>query len=89
MLHDGRAIRVAVVGGSRIPFCRSHSEYRDCTNQDLMVAALQGIGLIVHPTGRKVRRSEGNGDTETTRLLAALQRRVPEGRVADLLHDPV
>ncbi|MCH9004299.1 MAG: acetyl-CoA C-acetyltransferase [Proteobacteria bacterium] len=43
MLHDGRAIRVAVVGGSRIPFCRSHSVYRDCTNQDLMVAALQGI----------------------------------------------
>lgn len=43
MLHDGRAIRVAVVGGSRIPFCRSHSVYRDCTNQDLMVAALQGV----------------------------------------------
>jgi acetyl-CoA C-acetyltransferase len=43
MLHDGRAIRVAVVGGSRIPFCRSHSAYRDCTNQDLMVAALQGL----------------------------------------------
>ena len=43
MLHDGRAIRVAVVGGSRIPFCRSHSEYRDCSNQDLMVAALEGL----------------------------------------------
>ncbi len=43
MLHDGRAIRVAVVGGSRIPFCRSHSVYRNCTNQDLMVAALEGV----------------------------------------------
>ena len=43
MLHDGRAIRVAVVGGSRIPFCRSHSVYRHCTNQDLMVAALDGL----------------------------------------------
>ncbi len=43
MLHDGRAIRVAVVGGARIPFCRSHSAYRDCCNQDLMVAALQGL----------------------------------------------
>jgi len=43
MLHDGRAIRVAVVGGTRIPFCRSHSAYRDCSNQDLMVAALQGL----------------------------------------------
>lgn len=43
MLHDGRSIRVAVVGGSRIPFCRSHSVYRDCSNQDLMVAALNGV----------------------------------------------
>ena len=43
MLHDGRAVRVAVIGGSRIPFCRSHSIYRNCSNQDLMAAALQGI----------------------------------------------
>ncbi len=43
MLHDGRAIRVAVVGGSRIPFCRSHSVYRNYTNKDLMVAALDGV----------------------------------------------
>jgi len=43
MLHDGRAIRVAVVGGSRIPFCRSHSVYRDCSNQDMMAAALGGL----------------------------------------------
>src|SRR5210317_371888 len=43
MLHDGRAIRVAVVGGSRIPFCRSHSSYRHYSNQDLMTAALNGL----------------------------------------------
>jgi acetyl-CoA C-acetyltransferase len=43
MLHDGRSVRVAVVGGSRIPFCRSHSVYRKCTNQELMTAALQGL----------------------------------------------
>jgi acetyl-CoA C-acetyltransferase len=43
MLHDGRSHRVAVVGGSRIPFCRSHSIYRDCSNQDLMAAALSGL----------------------------------------------
>ena len=43
MLHDGRAIRVAVVGGSRIPFCRSHSMYQHCTNKDLMTAALNGL----------------------------------------------
>ena len=43
MLHDGRAIRVAVVGGSRIPFCRSHSMYRHHSNQDLMTTALNGL----------------------------------------------
>ncbi len=43
MLHDSQARRVAVVGGMRIPFCRSHSIYRDCSNQDLMAAALQGL----------------------------------------------
>ena len=43
MLHDGHAIRVAVVGGARIPFCRSHSMYRGLSNQDLMTAALDGL----------------------------------------------
>lgn len=43
MLHDGKSRRVAVVGGSRIPFCRAHSVYRDCSNQDMMAAALGGV----------------------------------------------
>lgn len=43
MLHDGKSRRVAVVGGSRIPFCRAHSVYRDCSNQDMMAAALTGL----------------------------------------------
>ena len=43
MLHDGQAIRVAILGGSRIPFCRSHSAYRKCSNKDLMTAALDGL----------------------------------------------
>ena len=43
MLHDGRAVRVAVVGGSRIPFCRAHSIYRNVSNQEMMTAALDGL----------------------------------------------
>ena len=43
MLHDGKSRRVAVVGGSRIPFVRAHSIYRDATNQDMMAAALNGL----------------------------------------------
>ncbi|MEM1173836.1 MAG: acetyl-CoA C-acetyltransferase [Pseudomonadota bacterium] len=43
MLHDGMSRRVAIVGGSRIPFCRSHSVYKGVSNQELMTAALKGV----------------------------------------------
>jgi acetyl-CoA C-acetyltransferase len=43
MLHDGMSRRVAVIGGSRIPFCRSHTAYRKCSNQAMMAAALSGL----------------------------------------------
>jgi len=35
--------RVAVVGGVRIPFCRSGTLYADLTNLDMMTAALSGL----------------------------------------------
>ncbi|MEO1265662.1 MAG: hypothetical protein AAFV26_08140 [Pseudomonadota bacterium] len=35
--------RVAIVGGARIPFCRSHTFYADETNLSMMTAALNGI----------------------------------------------
>ncbi len=34
---------VAVVGGVRIPFCRSNSAYSDLSNQDMFVTALNGL----------------------------------------------
>ena len=43
MLHDGQSRRVAVVGGLRIPFCRAHSIYTDCSNQDMLTATLQAM----------------------------------------------
>lgn len=43
MLHDGQARRVAVLGGLRIPFCRAHTGYAGCSNQDLMTAALSAV----------------------------------------------
>ncbi|MCZ6560748.1 MAG: acetyl-CoA C-acetyltransferase [Gammaproteobacteria bacterium] len=43
MLHDGQSRRVAVVGGMRIPFCRAHSMYANCSNQELMTASLQAL----------------------------------------------
>ena len=35
--------RVAVLGGSRTPFCRSHTAYVELSNLDMIVAALGGL----------------------------------------------
>jgi len=35
--------RIAVIGGSRIPFCRSNTIYADKTNLDMLSAAIQGV----------------------------------------------
>lgn len=43
MLHDGRSRRVAVIGGVRIPFCRAHTGYKECSNQDMMTATLSAL----------------------------------------------
>lgn len=45
MLHDGRAIKVGIVGGLRIPFCRAHSIYTNVTNQQMMTATLSALVL--------------------------------------------
>lgn len=35
--------RVAIVGGSRIPFCRSNTHYANHSNLEMLTAALQGV----------------------------------------------
>ena len=35
--------RVAIVGGSRIPFCRSNTVYADKSNLDMLTAVIDGI----------------------------------------------
>jgi len=35
--------RIAVIGGSRIPFCRSNSIYSEKTNLDMLSATIQGV----------------------------------------------
>jgi acetyl-CoA C-acetyltransferase len=50
--------RVAVLGGNRIPFARSHTAYADASNQDMLTAALDGLaarfGLEGEPVGEVV-----------------------------------
>jgi acetyl-CoA C-acetyltransferase len=35
--------RIAVIGGSRIPFCRSNTIYADKTNMDMLSSVIQGV----------------------------------------------
>ncbi len=42
-MADQTLRRIAIVGGARIPFCRSNTLYSDLTNQQMMTTALQGV----------------------------------------------
>jgi len=54
MLHDGRSVKVAVIGGIRIPFCRSHSIYTECSNKDMMTNVLQSLVQKYDLKGQKL-----------------------------------
>ncbi len=43
MLVGSNVRRVAIVGGVRIPFARSHGAYARASNQDMLTAALRGV----------------------------------------------
>ena len=54
--------RIAIVGGSRIPFCRSNSIYSEKTNMDMLAAALQGLVDRYDLHGRQFRVHAESGD---------------------------
>lgn len=58
--------RVAVIGGSRIPFARSDGPYAACSNQELLSAALDGLveryGLAEDRGDRDRERGRGVGE---------------------------
>ncbi len=43
MLVGNAMRRVAIVGGARIPFVRSMGAYAECSNQQMLTAALQAL----------------------------------------------
>jgi len=46
--------RVAIVGGVRIPFCRSNTLYADLSNLEMMTATLNGLVDKYHLAGRHI-----------------------------------
>lgn len=42
-MRNQPARRVAIIGGLRTPFCRAHSAYAECSNQDMLSAVLAAL----------------------------------------------
>jgi acetyl-CoA C-acetyltransferase len=54
MLVGSAPRRVAIIGGSRIPFARSYGAYAGQTNQDLLTAALRGLVARFQLSGQRL-----------------------------------
>ncbi len=53
-MHYREPRRVAIIGGTRIPFCRAYTGYMDKSNQDMMTAALTGLVDKYNLKGKKL-----------------------------------
>ena len=53
-MHYREPRRVAIIGGTRIPFCRAYTGYMDKSNQDMMTAALTGLVEKYNLKGKKL-----------------------------------
>lgn len=54
-MNNPKTIRpVAIVGASRIPFCRSGTAYADLTNLDMLSTALQGLSDSCNLEGKVI-----------------------------------
>jgi len=53
-MTDNTLRKIAIIGGSRIPFCRSNSLYADQTNLDMLASAIQGVVDRFDLNGKRV-----------------------------------
>lgn len=67
MLVSNSTQRVAVVGYNRIPFARSNSAYANASNQDMMLAALNGLIDRYHLQGMLLGEVAGGAVIKHTR----------------------
>ncbi|MET0280936.1 MAG: acetyl-CoA C-acetyltransferase [Steroidobacteraceae bacterium] len=54
MLVGSKVRRVAIIGGSRIPFARAHGAYASVGNQEMLTAALRGLVQRFGLTGKRL-----------------------------------
>ncbi len=53
-MQDNMPRRVAIIGGARIPFCRSNTQYSHQSNQDMLTAAFKSLSEKYKLSGRKI-----------------------------------
>lgn len=53
-MQDSTPRRVAIIGGARIPFCRSNTAYSHQSNQDMLTAAFKALADKYGLAGRKI-----------------------------------
>ncbi|MGY6554635.1 MAG: acetyl-CoA C-acetyltransferase [Wenzhouxiangella sp.] len=53
-MSDSSVRKIVIVGGSRIPFCRSNTLYADQSNQDLLTAAIESLVKRYRLAGKKI-----------------------------------
>ena len=70
MLVGNTTRRVAIVGGARIPFARSMGAYAECSNQQMLTAALQALMDKYRLAGRAPRRRRRRGGAEAARATS-------------------
>ena len=82
--------RVAVVGGNRIPFARSNSAYSRASNQDMLIAALDGLVARFSLEGERLGEVAGGAvlkhsrDRDLTRESVLGTRLAPETPAYDV-----
>ena len=89
--------RVVVLGGNRIPFARSDGAYAEASNQDMFIAALDGLverfGLVGERLGMVVGGAvlkhsplaQGLAFEEVARLARGARGKDPEGQRAEFI----
>lgn len=53
-MSDSSLRKIVIVGGSRIPFCRSNTLYAEQSNQDMLTAAIEGLVKRYRLSGKKI-----------------------------------
>lgn len=83
MLAGEKIRKVAIVGGNRIPFARSNTAYSDASDQQMLVAALNGLADRFHLEGEKIDEVAGGAVMKHSREFNLVRDCVLQSKLAN------